>query len=95
MDPSYADEWTNMIPGPAIGLKDLVSQEPYPQGPFFTSSIEQEAMVANDKLQGFVGESTASLHMSSQFNAAIKPQGNASLQFSSSPTLPLQSPGGG
>ena len=30
-------------------------------------------MVANDKLQGFVGEPTAPLHMSSQFNAAITP----------------------
>ena len=95
MNPSYpADEWTNMIPGPAIGLPEVVSQETFPQGPFFTSSIEQETMIADDKLQGFVGESTASLHLSSRFTTAITPS-PASFQSSSSPTIPLPSAAGG
>lgn len=95
MNPSYStDEWTNMIPGSAIGLPEVVSHETFPQTSFFTSSIESEAMVANDKLQGFVGESTASFHLSPQFNTAATPS-SASLQSSSSPTLPLPISGGG
>ena len=92
MNPSYpADEWT-MIPGHGLGLPhEVVSQETFTQ-PFFSSSIEQDAMIANDKLQDFVGESTASLHMSSNFNAPNTPS-SASFQSSPSPVAAFGHPG--
>lgn len=92
MNPSYpTDEWT-MVPGQGLGLPpEVVSQDAFNQ-PFFTSSIEQEAMIASDKLPGFVGESTASLHMSSHFNAPVTP---SSASFQSSPSATFKTPGGG
>jgi hypothetical protein len=82
MNPSYpADEWT-AIPGHGLGA---FSHGAFHQ-PYFTTSIEQDALLANnDKLPGFVGESTASLHSSPHYTSPITPL-SATFQPSASPT---------
>jgi hypothetical protein len=78
----HPEPWNHLLPGQGLGLN---SQEIFTRDPFFTSGMDQETVMATDKIPGFVGESPASSSTS---------QSGFSFAFSSSapsPTVAAQS----
>jgi len=56
----HPEPWNSTSQG--LGLvQDLSPQEIFARDSYFTSSMDQESVMATDKMPGFVGESTASL----------------------------------
>jgi hypothetical protein len=53
----HPEPWNPLMPSQGLGL---TSQEIFTRDPFYTSGMEQEAIMATDKMPGFVGESPAS-----------------------------------
>lgn len=56
----HPEPWSTTSQG--LGLaQDMSTHEIFARDPYFTSSMEQESVMAIDKMPGFVGESSASL----------------------------------
>jgi hypothetical protein len=55
--PQHQEPWNPLEPSQGLGLN---SQEIFTREPFFSSGMDQEAIMIADKIPGFVGESPAS-----------------------------------
>lgn len=59
----HPEPWNTTSQGLDLA-QDISSQDIFARDPYFTSSMEQESVMATGKMSGFVGESTASLPQS-------------------------------
>jgi hypothetical protein len=104
LHPQYNPEhWSTMMPGQGLGLDPDVSQEPFSQEVFFTTSMDQDAInatIAGDKIHGFVGESHGSFSSQSGPSTLRSPSNSPSPSFPTGllhglPSVPvLKSQGG-
>ena len=62
------EPWNPLISGQSLGMAHDMSSDIFTREPFYTSSMEQESIMAT-KIPGFIGESSNNL-LSSHFNQA-------------------------